>query len=141
MWLYCDEKSSKYSTGNLKFLTLNNKAIIFKKTISLITFANFRRSEKKLFEKKWQTEKLTAQLKAIMDREFLGLKTDLTVDFDERVIQTVDKIDNLVETCVQNRLEKMRRDIIEQVGKKIQAKMGKKNDFKGRQDKKCEHRE
>ena len=42
--------------------------------------------EDQSFEDKWQTERITRKLKQIIEREFIGLKTDLTVDFDERVI-------------------------------------------------------
>ena len=71
--------------------------------------------EDQLFEEKWQTERITRKLKTIIEREFIGLKTDLTVDFDERVITVVDKIETMVEATVNRKVEELKNDIMGQL--------------------------
>ena len=47
-----------------------------------------------------------------MEREFVGLKTDLSVDFDQRTIGVIRQIDSLVEVTVRKRLELMKPEIL-----------------------------
>lgn len=65
-----------------------------------------------MFEEKYQTERLSRKLKAMIEKEFIGLKTDLTVDFDERVIQVVDKIERMVEMTVERKVEELKKDVL-----------------------------
>ena len=75
------------------------------------------------FERRWQTDRLSKQLKVVMEREFFGLKTDLTTDFDERIIHVVDKIDQMVNKAVEKQLEVVKSDVMKQieVNKSVQA--------------------
>lgn len=51
-------------------------------------------------------------LRTSMEREFVGLKTDLSVDFDQRTIGVIRQIDSLVEVTVRKRLELMKPEIL-----------------------------
>lgn len=77
--------------------------------------SHFYKGSSKCYEDKWQINQLTKQLKTVMEREFVGLKTDLTADFDSRVIAVVDEIDNLVDASVVKHLGGIKHDIIEQM--------------------------
>ena len=48
-----------------------------------------------------------------MEREFVGLKTDLSVDFDQRTIGVIQQIDTLVQVTVKKRLELMKPEILQ----------------------------
>ena len=77
---------------------------------------NFDSNKKdRMFEEKWQTERITRKMKQIVEREFIGLKTDLTVDFDERVITVVDKIETMVNVTVDRKVEILKKDILSQL--------------------------
>lgn len=67
------------------------------------------------FERRWQTDRLSKQLKVVMEREFFGLKADLTSDFDERIIGVVDKIDQMVNKAVETQLEVVKSDVLKQI--------------------------
>lgn len=69
-------------------------------------------TQDQMFEEKYQTERLSRKLKAMIEKEFIGLKTDLTVDFDERVIQVVDKIERMVEMTVERKVEELKKDVL-----------------------------
>ena len=74
------------------------------------------------FERRWQTDRLAKQLKIVMEREFFGLKTDLTTDFDERIIHVVDKIDQMVDKAVVKQLEVVKKDVLNQLAKNQEIK-------------------
>ena len=48
-----------------------------------------------------------------MEREFVGLKTDLSVDFDRRTIGVINQIDALVEITVKKKLDIMKSEIVQ----------------------------
>ena len=70
------------------------------------------------FEQKWQMNQITKQLKSMMEREFVGLKTNLSGEFDERTLRVVKQIEGLVNVTVQKRLETVKAELINEIKNK-----------------------
>ena len=64
------------------------------------------------FEDKWQINQLTKQLKHVLERELVGLKTDMNIDFDQKVHSTLRQLDALIDVTVQRRMVLLKEELI-----------------------------
>lgn len=67
------------------------------------------------FEQKWQMNQITKQLKSMMEREFVGLKINLSSEFDERTVGVVKQIEGLIQVTVQKRLEMVKEELMNEI--------------------------
>ena len=58
---------------------------------------------------------ITKQLKSMMEREFVGLKINLSSEFDERTVGVVKQIEGLIQVTVQKRLEMVKEELMNEI--------------------------
>ena len=67
------------------------------------------------FEQKWQMNQITKQLKSMMEREFVGLRTSLSGEFDQRTAGVIRQIEGLIQITVQKRLETIKDALMQEI--------------------------